>query len=33
VEELITLQAFPIAFMNPRDVGPKEATEMYMKAL
>jgi alcohol dehydrogenase class IV len=33
VEELVTLQAFPIALMNPRDVGAKDATEIYQKAL
>ncbi len=33
VEELVSLQAFPIAFMNPREVGAKEAREIYLKAL
>ncbi|MFH0915511.1 MAG: iron-containing alcohol dehydrogenase [bacterium] len=33
VDELMTLQAFPLAFMNPREVGAKEATEIYLKAL
>jgi alcohol dehydrogenase class IV len=33
VEELITYQSFPIAFMNPREVGSKEAAEIYLKAL
>jgi 1,3-propanediol dehydrogenase len=33
VDELMTFQAFPIAFMNPRAVGAKEATEIFMKAL
>jgi alcohol dehydrogenase class IV len=33
VDELMTFQAFPISFMNPRAVGAKEATEIFMKAL
>ncbi|MFH1833658.1 MAG: iron-containing alcohol dehydrogenase [bacterium] len=33
VDELITLQAFPIALMNPRDVGPEEAASIYTRAL
>jgi len=33
VDELITYQAFPIALMNPREVGPEEAAEIYLKAL
>jgi alcohol dehydrogenase len=33
VEELTALQAAPIAFMNPREVGPEEARELYTRAL
>jgi alcohol dehydrogenase class IV len=33
VDELVALQGFPIAFMNPREVGAKEAREIYMRAL
>jgi alcohol dehydrogenase class IV len=33
VDELVTLQGAPIAFMNPREVGADEAREIYMKAL
>ncbi len=33
VEELMTLQTLPIAFMNPREVGAEEARGIYMKAL
>ena len=33
VDELVALQGFPISFMNPREVGAKEAREIYMEAL
>ena len=33
VDELITYQSFPLALMNPREVGAADATEIYMKAL
>jgi alcohol dehydrogenase class IV len=33
VDELVTLQGAPIAFMNPREVGADEAREIYTKAL
>ncbi len=33
VDELMTYQSFPLGLMNPRDVGAKDATEVYMKAL
>ncbi|MFH0915483.1 MAG: iron-containing alcohol dehydrogenase [bacterium] len=33
VDELMTFQAVPMAFMNPREVGPKEAAEIFLKAL
>lgn len=33
VDELMTYQSFPIAFMNPRDVSAEDATNIYMSAL
>jgi alcohol dehydrogenase class IV len=33
VEELMALQTFPIGFMNPREVGPEDARELYYRAL
>jgi alcohol dehydrogenase class IV len=33
VEELVTLQVFPITLMNPRDIGAEEAGDIYMRAL
>jgi alcohol dehydrogenase class IV len=33
VDELMTFQAVPMAMQNPRDVGPKEAAEIFRRAL
>jgi 1,3-propanediol dehydrogenase len=33
VDELMTYQSFPIAFMNPRDVSAEDAAAIYMSAL
>ncbi len=33
VDELMTYQSFPLALMNPREVGAKDATEIYTRAL
>lgn len=33
VDELMTFQAVPMALQNPREVGPKEAAEIFLKAL
>jgi alcohol dehydrogenase len=33
VDELMTFQAVPMAIQNPREVGPKEAAEIFRRAL
>ena len=33
VDELMTYQSFPIAFMNPRDVSAEDAAAIFMSAL
>jgi alcohol dehydrogenase class IV len=33
VEELMSFQAIPMALQNPREVGPEEAREIFLKAL
>jgi alcohol dehydrogenase class IV len=33
VDELMTFQAIPMVLQNPREVGPKEAAELFLRAL